>query len=274
MATQPAFRYTDGKLKPRLFLLVSIARVVIAQSSAPSVAHVLDVVRQQVERLETTVPDFICDEQIVSRFYKGTKVKKEARAQSVLTTKHEVAGADMFSETRADMRINGKPSKRDQFKGPFVWKGGPAYADLHYLFNSPHAADCRSYRLTAGVKLGDRDTIQLDIRTNPGNGGACRDIPPKSADKVWLDPESLHILRIESVNPPTTSDSDSLEDASLSLIVEYAPVTFDGAEYWLPNHFISRIDSASSPQHWEYESFFSNYHKYGAQSVFHVDLDQ
>lgn len=244
-----------------------------AQSVTPGVTEALEIVRGHVERLETSVPNFICDEQIVSRLYLNQKVKKETRAQAVLTTTRTVEGGT-FTESRAEMRINGKPTKRTDISGPFVWKGGPAYADLHYLFNSPHASECRSYQLTGGVKLESKDTLFLQAHANPGQGEMCRDLPETSVDKVWLEPASLNVLRIESVNPPTTRDSDPLDGGTLTLMVEYAPVVFDNAEYWLPSHFISRIDYVGSPRHYVYESFFSNYHKYGAESVIHIDPNQ
>ena len=235
----------------------------------------LEVVRGHIERLETSVPNFICKEQITSRFYLGSKVKKETRAEAVLTTtRGTTEHRGTFSESRADMSINGKPTKRNDISGPFVWRGGPAYADLHYLFNSNHGMECRSYQLVGSAKLEDKDTFLLQVRAAAGQQDSCQDLPADSADKIWLDPQSFNVVRIESFDPPTTGDLNGSEGATLTLTVDYAPVVFDGAEYWLPSHFISQLDFPGTPKHFVYESRFSDYHKYGAESVVHIDAEQ
>jgi hypothetical protein len=243
-------------------------------TSLPDIEHVLDVVREHVQRLETSVPNFICKEQIISRFYSGNKVKKETQARSVLTTTRSIKeGHGTFAEARAEMNINGKPSKRNEISGPFVWKGGPAYGDLHYLFNSRHGAECRTYQLVGRAKLDGKDTLMMQAQAAAGQQDVCGDLPADSSDKIWLDPESLNVIRIESFDPPTSSDS-SVAGAHLTLTVDYAPVIFDAAEYWLPAHFISRLDLPEKSRHFQYEAYFTDYHKYGAESVIHIDAVQ
>jgi hypothetical protein len=242
-----------------------------AQDPPPDVTHVLEVEQGYVERLETSVPNFICNERIVSQMYSNTKVKKETRAQAVLTTTRSIKdGRGTFTESRAEMSINGKPSKRNEIDGPFVWQGGPAYGDLHFLFNSDHGEECRTYRLGGRVKLDGRDALLMQVHALAGLPDTCHDLPADSADEIWLEPQSLNVIRIESHDPPATR----IPGADLTLTVDYAPVVFDGAEYWLPSHFISRLDFPGTPKHFQYEAFFADYHKYGAESVIHIDSNQ
>ena len=233
----------------------------------------LEVVRQHVERLETSVPNFVCHEQITSRRYERGKVKEETRATSILTTTRSTKnGHGSFEESRADLVINGRPSKRNEISDPFVWRGGPAYSDLHYLFNSDHGIECRTYKLTGVVKLNSKNAYLVETHAAAGQRDACPDLPDDSADKIWLDSQSLNVIRIESFDPPTKTQAGDT-GGLLTLDVDYMPVVFDGAEYWLPSHFISRVDFESS-RHFQYEASFTDYHKYGAESVVHVDPNQ
>jgi hypothetical protein len=252
-------------------LLLACSTLMQAQDARPpDVEHVLDVLRGHVQQLEGSVPNFICQEQIVSQLFEKNKLKKETRAQAVLTTTRSVkAGHGIFSEGRADMKINGKPTRRNEIEGPFVWKGGPAYGDLHYLFNSSHGLECRSYRLLGQVQLEGKEALLMEahVAETANQNDMCPDLPPDSSDRVWLDPRSLNVLRIESHDPPATP----IPGAVLTLTVDYAPVVFDGVEYYLPAHFISRLDFPGTSRHLQYEAFFSDYHKYGAESVVHID---
>jgi hypothetical protein len=250
----------------RASCILLLSSVMAAQAPAPDIEQVLHVLQQHVERLETSVPDFLCQEQITSEMFHNNKLKKQTRAQSVLTTTRSTKeGRGIFTESRAEMKINGKPTRKNQIDGPFVWKGGPAYGDLHYLFNSSHGAECRTYRMAGSTQLNGKSALLLETHANQSQ--LCPDLPLDSSDRVWLDPSSLNVIRIESHDPPATP----IPGAVLTLTVDYAPVVFDGAQYWLPSHFISRLDFPGTPQHLQYEAFFSDYHKYGAQSVIHID---
>jgi len=253
--------------------LALFARILDAQDAPNPVLqlqHAMEAARGHVERLESSVPDFICSEQIVSQFFMDDKLKKETRAQSVLTTTRSIKGGHgTFTETRAEMRINGKPSKRNEISGPFVWQGGPAYGDLHFLFNSEIGATCLDHRLVGPVKLDGKDALMIETSAseNIQNDRECSDLRADSADRIWLDLKTLNVMRVESHDPPATR----IPGADLTLTVDYAPVSFDGAEYWLPSHFISRLDFPGTPRHLQYEAFFRDYHKYGAESSFHID---
>jgi hypothetical protein len=251
-------------------VFVLLGHGLFAQDAPPDLQHALEVVHEHVDRLETSVPNFICKEQISSRLYLNNKLKQETKAQSVLTTvRVKKEYSNEFSESRAEMTINGKRSKRNDIPGPFVWRGGPAYGDLHFLFNSDRGSLCLERQLLGTVKLGERDALLIKTHASSavGSDADCREMHMDSADNIWLDPQTLNVMRIESHNPPATP----IPGADLTLTVDYAPVVFDGAEYWLPSHFISQLDFPGTPKHFQYESYFSEYHKFGAESVVHID---
>jgi hypothetical protein len=259
-----------GDYARSLCVVASLSRILFAQEPAPNLEQALKVVRAHVERLETSVPNFICKEQINSRLYMDHKVRKETKAQCVLTTtRTRNQHRSMFAETRADMIINGKRSKRNEIAGPFVWHGGPAYGDLHFLFNSDRGAICLDRQSQGLVKLGDKEAlfIQTDASSEVGRNQDCVALHEDSTDNIWLDAKTLNVMRIESHNPPATR----IPGADLTLTVDYAPVVFDGEEYWLPSHFISRLDFPGTTQYLRYEAFFSEYHKFGVDSVIHID---
>jgi hypothetical protein len=255
------------------YALAFFSSVLLAQDPTPSLEQVLNAVRARVERLETSVPNFICKEQVDSRLYIDHKVRKETKARCVLTTtRTKSQHRNLFTESRADMTINGKRSKRNEIAGPFVWHGGPAYGDLHFLFDSDRGAICLDRRLHGLVKLGERDALFLQTDASPevGRNADCGALHEDSTDNIWLDPKTLNVIRIESHNPPATR----IPGADLTLTVDYAPVVFDGEEYWLPSHFISRLDFPGTTQYLLYEAFFSDYHKFGVDSVIHIDSVQ
>jgi hypothetical protein len=257
-----------------ILLSVLLTLTTAAQDTAPTseqiLQHAMEVARAHVERLETSVPNFICNEQIVSQFFMADKLKKETKAQSVLTTTRSMSeGRGIFTETRAEMRINGKLTKKNEISGPFVWQGGPAYGDLHVLFNSELGAICLDHKLGGRVRLDGKDALMIETHAPDTieNDQDCSAFHSDSADKIWLEPKTLNVIRVESHDPPATR----IPGADLTLTVDYAPVSFDGQEYWLPSHFISRLDFPGTPRHLQYEAFFSEYHKFGAESSFHID---
>ena len=242
----------------------------IAEST--EVEHAMQAAHAHVERLENSVPNFICSEQIRSSLFLDNKLKQETRAQAVLTTTRSVKeGRGLFTETRADMRINGKASKKNRISGPFVWEGGPAYGDLHFLFNSEMGSSCLSHSFLGTVKLDGKDALLIETKLPQATAVShvCQELRPDISNRIWIEPKTLNVMRIESRNPPVKPAPES----DLTLIVDYSPVSFDGAEYWLPSHFISRLDVPYTSRHLQYEAFFADYHKYGAESSFHVEPD-
>jgi hypothetical protein len=119
------------------------------------------------------------------------------------------------------------------------------------------------------VKLGDKYALLMLNNALPQGlkEGGCGAVRENSTDHIWLDAKTLNVMRIESRNPPATP----VPGADLMLTVDYAPVVFDGEEYWLPSHFTSRLDSRESTQYLRYEAFFTDYHKFGVDSVIHID---
>jgi len=259
----------------KLTLLFLFSSILNAQNEATAelLQQDMKAAREHVERLESSVPNFICNEQIVLRVFSKQKLKKETRAESMLTTIRVTKGNQVrFDESRTQMRIDGKPSDMNRVAEPFAWGDGPAYSALHYLFASETGATCMEHKLMGPVKLDGRDAILLetsaphDIRSDE----RCSDLRSESADRIWLDPQTMNVIRVESHDPPVTIEPDD----ELTLTVEYAPVSFDGTEYWLPSHFTSRLDFPGTTRHLQYEAFFTDYHKYGAESTFHIDPDQ
>ena len=249
---------------------MGLSLIVSAQQAPPDLAHAMAALRDYVDRLETSVPNFVCHERIVSSLYLKDKLRRQTKAESTLTTTHiKKEDRNDFAEARAEMTINGKRTKRNQIDGPFVWSGGPAYGDLHILFNSNRGELCMDRRLTGQVKLDDKDALLIETHPSPavGTDENCHLWQVSSNDKIWLDPQTLNVMRIESFNPPARR----VPGANLTLTVDYQPVTFDGVEYWLPSHFISRLDFLYEQKYLQYEAWFTDYHKYGAESVIHID---
>jgi hypothetical protein len=260
-------------VKKIILLFIALVCPICAQDQEATLRQALETARTRVERLESSVPNFICNEEIISQLFMDEKLKKETRAQSLLTTtRGEKEGHGTFTETRAEMRINGKPTKKNEIAGPFVWQGGPAYGDLHFLFNSELGAICLDHELIGRVKLDGKEALLIESHAPKTieNDHDCRDLRADSSDRIWLDLKTLNVMRVESHDPPATR----IPGTDLTLTVDYAAVSFDGAEYWLPSHFISRLDFPGTPRHLQYEAFFSDYHKYVAESSFHVDPDQ
>lgn len=250
-----------------MFALVALASS--AQEGQPDLHQVLQTVREHVQRLETSVPDFICDERLVSQNYENGKLTRQTKAQAVLTTIRLPEGQrELFKEERADMIINGKPSKRREIAGPFVWHGGPAYGVLHFLFNSDAAAICLDRRLIGPAKTNGKDALLMETSATAevGKNEACDGLRPNSRDSIWLDPKDLNILRIESFNPKTSP----IPDSSLLLIVDYQPVSFEGEEYWLPSHFMSRLDIEAAAQFQIYQATYTHYRKFGVNTVVRI----
>jgi hypothetical protein len=259
------------RLAPFLAYFVLGFRLLAGQQDANQLTNEAN---DHVERLETSVPNFICDERIVSQLFIKNKLKRETKASSELTTIRRTTNdhSGLFKETRAGMKINGKPSDRNEIAGPFVWHGGPAYGDLHFLFNSGEGQKCLDREIAGHETRDGRDLVLM--RTEPIqvrlNDPGCEQLRADSHDTIWLDAVTKQVVRIESFDPPTTR----VDNANVFLTVDYAPVNFDGAEYWLPAHFTSELSFPGQDKRLRYEAFFSNYHKFAASSVIHLDSDQ
>ncbi len=83
--------------------------------------------------------------------------------------------------------------------------------------------------------------------------------PEKQSGRAWFDPVSFHTLRIEMAIPNHRDNNGTR--VLWTWEVDYAPVSFDSKQFWLPKTITSKAIANDASGIWTFVASYSNYHK-------------
>jgi len=240
-----------------------------AQSTRPlAVDDIVAKLQTNLDAYEKSIPSFLVDEHMESIEHqfaaRGSSAPNyETIAESVFRLKRDVDPASNtvdLKESRDVRIIDGRPANGREVNAPSLvigaFSGGLAFV-------SEDERDCMSYTLEK-TKPGKPIVVRYataPVVTHPED---CI-LPEISSGRVWIDPVSMQISRIEVDVPRhllTPSLGDGRKDAPTmthwNVQVVYKPVVLNNRTFWLPATIVSTCSNDN--EEWSFRGAYRNYH--------------
>ena len=245
----------------------------LAQQAATPATPPLDeiLLRMQTNLWDylSSVPDFFADEHVVSEIkQEGSRgIKTTTDSVFRLVRSHEVGEAHTFTESREVKLVNKKPAKGENLRGPAIFGG--AFSSGVTLV-SLEMSRCFDYTLQPQGELDKAPAIIIDYAFKPDmlHDDGCPG-PEKESGRAFIDPANFRLLRVEST-VPRHKDNNGLT-VLWRWTIDYAPVAFDGKQFWMPKTITSQADAFDGSAVWNFTATYTNYHKLSVSS--HIITD-
>ncbi len=242
---------------------LSLSGLGVAQK-VPPLEQVLPRVQESVNEFEFLLPDFICYERITSRELIGTKLIKQISVGSAFSgSQRKDEKGKPFIESREIKIFDGREAgQKQKLDIPFFFGGGfSSVLDMTFAArNVPY----HNYKVIRLEQIDGRPLLVIEFATKPDQAGLYFEFQgtllDKGAGKAWIDPESMHVVRIERrfLNVPSPVNA-------LSVSIDYAPVVINGKTFWMPKT-VKAVEalgrSTKKPMSGEYIAEYSNYRKF------------
>jgi hypothetical protein len=206
----------------------SSGKVVEERRAPASGDPFIEAAREKVFEFSSGLPNFVC-EQLTSRSTTTSNPPRWKLRDRITADVVYLEGKERYE----NIRRNGKGMETDPEKSG-SWSSGEFGTVMLNLFHPGTKANFKFVRATevggSEAKVYDLTVKQEDSRWNVKFDG--NSIYPAYKGSVWIDSESLRILRIEMVATDLPGDypMDNIE-----MTVDYGPVTISGREYVLTN---------------------------------------
>lgn len=264
-----AARLANFTLFAHLLTSACTAQQPAATPPTPSLQEILIRLQENYWDYLATVPDFFADEHVVSSLKQEGSRDVKTTTDSVFRLQRvsAVGEAATFNESREVKLVNKKPAKGDQLSGPAIFAGGFSTANGMV---SLEMSRCFDYTLEPPAEFNKAPALVIAYVLK-------RDLTPddncpteKQSGRAWFDPATLHPLRVEST-VPSHKDNNGRRDLWI-WSVEYAPVTFDAKQFWMPRTITSNAEANDASGTWLFSATYSNYHKLQVNSRIITDL--
>ncbi len=238
---------------------------------APSLQDILVHLQENVWDYLANVPNFFCDEHVASNLQQEGRHDIRTTTESVfrLVRSKAIGEAHTFTESREVKTINKKAAKGDQIHGPAIFSGGfSTSAGVVSL----EMSRCYDYTLQPPGLLNNKTpAIIIDYAMNPDmlTDDSCPG-PEKQSGRAWIDPATFHTLRVEMA-VPSHKDNNG-ERVYWTWSVDFAPVSFDNKQFWMPATITSKAIANNASGVWSFTANYSNYHKLTVNSRIITDV--
>lgn len=189
----------------------------------------IEAVREKVFEFSSKLPNFVC-EQLTTRSTSTTNPPKWKTRDRISADVIYVDGEERYE----NIRRNGKEMKGSPTASG-AWSTGEFGTMMLDVFHPSSRAKFEKVRTS---EVGGTVTEVYDYTVAKKNSHWRVDfggypVLPAYKGSVWIDPESLRVLRIEmvAVDLPGDYPLDTLE-----MVVEYGPVEISGRTYLLTKH--------------------------------------
>jgi hypothetical protein len=235
---------------------VLLAPSLAQQPELLSVPETLARLQKNISTYLSSVPSFFCDERVDSNLYQPRDVKITTVTDSVFRIRRTSEDkSTQLVESREIKAVNHKPAKGENITGPAVFRG--AFTN-GVLLVSPVFTPCFEFQRGPEVRVGGVDAIVLDFKAT-AETLLDRSCPKVGEGRVFIDPQSFHILRVEA----RVSDHEIMPGVFglWTWSINYAPVTLDGRTFWMPKTIESQAVPIDHHAAWSFVAKYSNYHK-------------
>ena len=242
--------------RPALLLLLALALPAGAQSTpkdAPTLNQILDRLSRDADEYSAFVPNFFCEEHVVSQELKSGKVRKEATLDSNFRVIRAKTGPTFgqLTETKEPRLLNGKPTSKAHVNLPIVIND--AFTSAVKTFFSADARSCYTYKL---VDTGS-GPIEVDFTIRDvliPMVAQCGAFAPGTTGKALVDRATLHAIHVDRSHP-TAPPNRITNSAS----VDFAKIDFGSDSFYLPTTVDALSGTAQSG--FRYLATYSNCHK-------------
>jgi hypothetical protein len=228
----------------------------------PSLQEILLHLQENFWDYLANVPNFFADERVVSTMKQEGARGKKTTTDSVfrLVRSHEIGEAHNFTESREVKLVNKKAAHGEQIRGPVLFSG--AFSSAVGIV-SLEMSRCFDYTLQPPGELNKVPAIVIDyaLKHDLQPDDSC---PEKQSGRAWIDPATFHPLRVETT-VPSHKDNNGIR-VLWNWSVDFAPVTFDARQYWMPKTITSKAEANDASGTWFFTANYSNYHKLSASS--------
>lgn len=220
----------------------------------------LEKVRGKVFSFSDTLPDFICD-QLTDR-YRSRSTPPKWKLQDRISAEVLLVNG---KESYRNIKRNGKKLKRGTPQATGAWSTGEFSTMMQDLFS--HATRAEFSRAKPS-EIGGKMAEIYEYTVEQSNSHFRIDfeghvMEPAYRGSVWIDPDSLRVVRIE-VQPreiPPDYPMDTIE-----LTIDYGLVRISGQDYLL----VTKAENLSCKRYSKYcarnEIEFRNYRKFAVES--------
>jgi len=274
-------RWRCGWLLGAVLLVLPLRGV--AQTAEPSLDDVLTKMHEHFDDYLAHVPNLYADEHVVSSL--GGETRGDERSSTSTETdslfrlkRSEKPGEEkILSETRLIKSVDHRPPPEGEpLSGPVLLNGVFSYATS---FFSVELKRCYDYKLVTGRKLSGRPVLTLEYAMKPIVPRESCPVHEPHSGRVFLEPESLEVLRMEQKRPHHEL-TDLMNKPMLRRLIhegetgiwewsiDYAPVELDGRTFWMPKTIFSNMSTNNVPMvHWGFLATYKNYHLMTAHST-------
>jgi len=288
----------SGITIPRFLLLVglllALPSLLFARQSNPQPPKPADLTLEAILiRLQNnltvyraTVPDFFCDEHVVSAMYIQHQPYGRTTTDSIfrlrrlearksLTDKSgaDDSGADKlihrFIESREIKTVDKKPAKKQGLSGPAIFAG--AFSNALQVV-SLELSRCYNYHLVPHQRLHRRPVLVIDyaLKDTAINDQACPGPEPHSG-RAFIDPQTMEIVRMEQRTPNHEINPGVYGPWVWS--IDYAEVIFNDTPFWMPKTVTSTATAKDSRFEWTFVATYRDYHKLTVTSRILPEVD-
>jgi hypothetical protein len=228
-----------------------------------------------------TVPDFFCDEQVVSTMYMQHQPYGRTATDSIFRLRRleaskssiDKSGTDKlihrFIESREIKTVDKKPAKKQDLSGPAIFAG--AFSNALQVV-SLDLRDCYNYHLVPHQRLHRHPVLVIDyaLKDTAISDQACPG-PEMHSGRAFIDPQTMEIVRIEQRTPDHEINPGVYGPWTWS--IDYAEVIFNDKPFWMPKTVSSIATAKDSRFEWTFVATYRNYHKLTVTSRILPDVD-
>ncbi len=262
-------------------LRTPIQQPVTSSASDPATSQLLLRVWANVLGYLSSIPNVFADEHVVSSVTRpydplskqGVHASEmdstiESTIESIFQLKRvstDGKTADLVESREVKYVDHHEAAKGQSLSGPAILIG--AFSRAPNVL-APQFKDCYDYRLLPNMRRKPGDSIlflHADVRVleyslkSPLPGGVDCPAPEPTTGRVFIDPSSMQIVRIEQRRPH--HDEGSGGPVAWSWSIDYARVMMDGKQFWLPKTISSKASSLDGARFkWSFLATYGNYH--------------
>jgi hypothetical protein len=223
-------------------LSAALAFLLVQNAPSPPSPARLDSVIQSVSRnvreFQELLPDFVCKETITSATYKSGKVRKMTTVESIFTAVQKPdpnspgRGRAAFTESRDVTSVDGKPVRHGTRMPRLPVQFAGAFGSLLTMTFSPENLQFHRYDLDARQPEAGKVLVRFATREDQQKLRTFFEgemLIDKDSGRALIDASAMQVIHLEReflMLPRRLTH--------LTIAADYAPVSIDGREFWLP----------------------------------------
>jgi hypothetical protein len=239
-----------------LHFIAAFPSVFAQQAVTPTLDEILLRLENNLDHYDKQVPNFFCNEHVVSSLIYGQK-RQSTVTDSIFRVTRALSGT--LTELHEIKAVNGTPASGERVGGPTtlsgVFSGGLDAVSLRQKA-------CMSYTLQP-IQPGRSDepyVIQFTTLPNTKRRSECV-LKEEGSGRVFIDPTTTQITRMELMAPHHAINPG--EAGVWKISIDYASVSFAGQTFWMPTTITSTATPSDVyvPTVYSFSARYSDYHK-------------